>query len=58
MKTVVKRYKKLIAEGKTDEAGKLLSNVMKTADKTAKTGYIKKGRANRIKSRLAKKLKK
>ncbi len=56
LKTAIKRFKKLVAEGKTDEAAKLLPLVMKTADKTVKTGYIKKGRASRIKSRLSKKL--
>lgn len=53
----MKRYKKFIIEGNIEEAKKLFPLVSKTADKTAKTGYIKKGRANRIKSRLSKKLK-
>lgn len=56
MKTQMKRFKKLVSEGKIDEAKVLLPRVMKTVDKTAKTGYIKKGRASRIKSRLSRKL--
>ncbi len=53
----LKNYRKLIASGKKDEAAKYLSAVYKTADKLAKTGVIHKNRANRIKSRLSKKLK-
>ena len=52
----IKQFKKLIAEGKIEEAKKTLSQVYKALDKTAKTGYIKKGRANRLKSRFTKKL--
>ena len=56
MKNVLKRYKKLIAESKKDEAEKELRFVYKKLDKLAKTNLIKKGRADRMKSRLAKKL--
>jgi ribosomal protein S20 len=57
VKTAVKTYKKLIAEGKKDEAQTQLKTVYKAFDKSAKSNTIKKGKANRMKSRLAKKLK-
>jgi small subunit ribosomal protein S20 len=53
----LKGYKKLVAAGKKDEATKYLANIYKAADKLVKTGVIHKNRANRIKSRLAKKIK-
>lgn len=57
VKNEVKEFKKLIEAKKFDEARKALPKVMKTVDKVAKTGFIKKGKADRIKSRLAKKIK-
>lgn len=57
MKEVMKNFKKLLSSGKKDEAKKALIAVYKTVDKIAKTGYIKREKANRIKSRLSKKLK-
>ncbi len=54
--TAIKRFKKLAAEGKKEEAGKFLAQVYKKLDKLAKTNFIKKGKANRLKSRLSKKL--
>lgn len=56
LKTVIKKYKKLIAEKKIEEAKKLLSEVYKKLDKSAKVNLIKKNKAGRLKSRLAKKL--
>lgn len=56
IKEVTKKFKKFVLEGKIEEARMLLPQVYKTLDKTAKTRYIKKGKANRLKSRLAKKL--
>ncbi len=53
----LKAYRKLVAAGKKEEAAKYLATVYKAADKAAKTGVIHKNRANRIKSRLAKRLK-
>jgi len=53
LKAAVKNYKKLVHSGKTEEAKKILSQVYKLADKTAKAQTIKKGKANRIKSRLS-----
>jgi small subunit ribosomal protein S20 len=57
LKSVIKRYKKLIAEDKGGEAKKYLSQVYKKLDKAAKANLIKKNKASRLKSRLAKKLK-
>jgi len=56
VKSQVKQFKTLILEGKLEDAKKALPQVMKIVDKVAKKGYIKKGRASRIKSRLSKKL--
>lgn len=50
---VVKNIKKLVAEKKTDEARKLISLAYKAYDKAAKEHTIKKGAADRKKSRLA-----
>ncbi len=58
MKDIVKKIKKLLAEGGKDEAQKLLSAAYKAIDKAAKRGVIKKEAASRKKSRLAKSLKK
>jgi small subunit ribosomal protein S20 len=56
IKTEVKEFRKLIAEKKMDDAKKALPKVMKIVDKMAKVGFIKKKKADRIKSRLSKKL--
>jgi ribosomal protein S20 len=56
MKTAIKTYKKLLSENKIEEANAALSQVYKTLDKLAKVKFIKKGKANRLKSRLTKKL--
>lgn len=52
----IKRFKKLLAEGKKEEAKQYLSTLYKTTDKMAKVNLIKKNKASRIKSRLTKKL--
>lgn len=57
VKNEVKEFKKLIEAKKFDEARAAFPKVMKTVDKVAKSGFIKKGKADRIKSRLAKKIK-
>ncbi len=49
MKTVIKDFKK------TDSKKEDISKVYKTLDKLAKLGFIKKNKANRLKSRLARK---
>ena len=56
LKKVVKQYKKLVTSKKFEEANNFLQNVYKVIDKTAKSHVIKKGKASRLKSRLAKKL--
>lgn len=57
LKQLLKDYKRLIAESNTTEAEEKLRLVYKNLDKAAKTGLIKKGRAARLKSRFALKLK-
>ncbi len=56
MRSVVQQFKKLVAENKKEEAEKSLRQVYKKLDKLAKTDFLKQGKANRLKSRLAKKL--
>jgi len=58
MKTAVKQYKKLVEAGKKKEAEKKLPEVYKILDKMAKVNLIKKNKAGRFKSRLARKLNK
>lgn len=50
---VVKKIKRLVADKKTEEAKKLLQLAYKAFDKAAKEHTIKKGAADRKKSRLA-----
>ena len=57
LKNLLKEVKTLISQKKTKEAKKLLPQVYKLLDKTAKTGLIKKGEADRRKSRIAKAVK-
>ncbi|PIV32024.1 30S ribosomal protein S20 [Candidatus Wolfebacteria bacterium CG02_land_8_20_14_3_00_37_12] len=56
LKSVIKQFKKLVIEGKKEEAQKYLPQVYKKLDKSAKINLIKKNKASRIKSRLSKKL--
>ena len=53
-KDLLKKVKSLIAQNKKDEAKKLLPQIYKILDKTAKTGIIKKNNASRRKSRITK----
>jgi len=53
MKDVVKDMRRLVSEGKKDEALKLVPQAQKAIDKAAKRGVIKKNTASRKKSRLA-----
>ncbi len=57
-KKLVTKYRKAIAAKAHEEAGSLLSLVFKALDKAAKTKVIEKNKASRLKSRLAKMLKK
>jgi len=52
-----KQFLKLLANANTQEAQKTLSTLYKLLDKAAKHHLIKKNKAARDKSRLAKKLK-
>ena len=54
LKAVIKNYKNLILAGKKEEAAKILPQVYKKLDKTAKVQVIKKNKASRLKSRLSK----
>lgn len=56
LKKVIKNYRKVLASKKVDEAKKLLPGVYRTLDKSVKMNLIKKGTANRLKSRLTKKI--
>ena len=56
LKVAVKSYARAVAASK-EEAKTKLPETFKTIDKMAKVGLIKKGKANRMKSRLAKKIK-
>lgn len=58
LKSVIKQFKKLSADGKKEEARQQLSQVYKKLDKAAKVNLIKKNKASRLKSRLSKKLSK
>jgi ribosomal protein S20 len=54
----LKGHRKLLAADKSEEAQVNFPKVMQTLDKLAKIGYVKRGYANRMKSRLSKQLKK
>ena len=51
-KTAVKEFKKIAPTNK-EEAKKLMSKTYKAIDKAAKTGVIKKNKAARLKSNVA-----
>jgi small subunit ribosomal protein S20 len=50
---VLKDIKKLVSSGKIKEAEKMMSTVHKVLDKASKGGTIKKGTADRKKSRIS-----
>ena len=56
LKTAVKTYQKFLATDKK-EAEKFLASLYQRIDKSAKTNIITRNRADRMKSRLTKKLK-
>lgn len=56
LKEAVKNYSRLLLQKKSAEAAEALQNAYKKLDKMAKIGFIKPGKADRLKSRLAKKL--
>lgn len=53
-KSVVKEVRLLAKAGKNQEAQAKLPQLYKTLDKVAKSGFIKKNKAGRLKSRLTK----
>lgn len=56
LKVNIKIFRKAVETNNLEEAKKKLPLVYKKLDKAAKTNLIKKGKADRLKSRLAKKL--
>ena len=56
LKIAIKNFTRSVSANK-EEAKTKLTETYKTIDKMAKVKLIKKGKANRMKSRLAKKLK-
>ena len=54
MKDLIKEVRSLVLEKKIEEAKKLLPQVYKILDKSAKVGIIKKNTAARKKSRITK----
>jgi small subunit ribosomal protein S20 len=56
IKKILKKFQSLVTEKKIDEAKQLISKVVSSFDKAAKKGIIKKGTADRRKSRLMKRL--
>jgi small subunit ribosomal protein S20 len=55
LKTIIKSYKKTLSAGDKETIKSSLSDAYKALDKAAKTNLIKRNKANRLKSRLAKK---
>jgi small subunit ribosomal protein S20 len=53
LKSLIKQIRSLAAEKKVEEAKKLLPQIYKSLDKSAKVGTIKKNTASRKKARLA-----
>jgi len=53
-KDELKTFRKLVAEGKKDEAQKAISKVASALDKAVKKNVIHKNKASRLKSRMAK----
>ncbi len=56
MRTAIKQFRRLVQEGKTEEAKQLLPTVFSIIDKTARKGKIHANAAARYKSRLSKTL--
>ena len=56
LRTALKQTETALAEGNVDEAQTLCKTVVSLLDRAASKGVIKKGTANRQKSRLTRKL--
>ena len=57
-KNLLKEVKILVSQKKTEEAKKLLPQIYKALDKSAKIGLIKKNTASRKKSRITRSINK
>ena len=57
MRTAEKKVRLAVKEGKLDEAKELIKDANKKLDKAARRGLIKKNKAARDKSKLAKSIK-
>jgi len=57
LKEITNKFKELVKTKNIEEAKKFLSTVYKALDKSGNTNLIKKNKASRLKSRLAKRLK-
>lgn len=55
-KRAVKNIKKAVAKGDVTEAEQLIRDLYRAVDKAAKTNVIKKNKASRLKSRLARRV--
>jgi len=58
MKDLIKKARNLISEKKTEDARKLLPEIYKILDKSAKKNVIKKNTASRKKSRITRMIEK
>lgn len=56
MRTMIKKFRALLEEGKADEARQLLPQVYSIIDKKARKGIIHRNTAARYKSRLTRRL--
>ena len=56
LRDALKTYRAALAAGKKDEARAALPRVHQTLDKLAKVHILKRGKAKRMKSRMAKKI--
>jgi ribosomal protein S20 len=56
LQDTLKKFRKLVLSNQPEEAKKFLPQVYKNLDKMTKVGFIKRGKADRLKSRLSKKL--
>ncbi|MCX7872139.1 MAG: 30S ribosomal protein S20 [Verrucomicrobiae bacterium] len=56
LKTIEKKFNTLLKENKVEEAKKFLSTVYSAFDKAVKYGVVKRGTADRKKSRIAERL--
>lgn len=56
IRRTVKNYRASLGKGDAAETLSALSRAYQTLDKMAKVGFIKKGKAKRLKSRLAKRI--